>query len=117
MRFQQPTDAPLWFTLKSTDGSPDFGAQVKVPALTELLRVLARFGLNTERPDFAQYTREIAKRWFVDFRGWEDDNGSPVQNTLENRVCLLENKAVFELISKALNESGEWRAEGNAAAG
>jgi len=117
MRFQAPTDPALWYTIKSTDGSPDFCAQVKVPALTELLKVQARFGLNTERPDFAGYNREIAKRWFIEFRGCELEDGSPMPSTLENRVLLLENKAVFDLVAKALNDSGEWRAEGNAAAG
>lgn len=117
MRFQTPSDPALWYTIKSTDGSPDFAALVKIPALTELLRVQARYGLNTAQPDFSQYAREIAKRWFVEFRGCECDDGSAMPNTLENRVMLLENKAVFDLVAKALNDSGEWRAEGNAVAG
>lgn len=108
---------PRWYSVAVPEGAGAVRVQVVTPGLTELCEVQSRCRLTTPAPDFRAYFREVAKRWFVAFEGIVGDDDSPIANTLENRIVLLDKRSINNAVVAALDDSSEWRAEGNAEAG
>lgn len=120
MKFSMPKDPPRWYTVASQEGEEDFVVLLKVPSVPELMSVWNRCGMTGiqgSKPDLKLYGMEVAKRWFIDFRGFEDNDGVPWPNTLENRVELLGKAPIWKFITEIIQDTNTWRNEGNAVAG
>ena len=59
----------------------------------------------------------IAEHWFRDFRGINKPDGTPLENTLENRRKLLNEVLFWSFVQASLMSLDTWYLEGNADSG
>ena len=82
-----------------------------VPSASGAVSALAMFGAFSE-----DAKREICKRVFVEFRNYTEDDGTPIQNTIEARMELFDWRPARDKVAELINQAHEGAAEGEAVA-
>ncbi len=102
-----------WFTFPGSD----FEAELQFVTQTDFMKASRRFQLTTESPDSAGFAKHMAERWFLDFRNVEDEDGNALDNTLANRIIILDSTEISAWMVRTMTEIARWQEEGNADSG
>ena len=102
-----------WFQFRGTD----FEVDLYCATTEEHAEAVGKFRVGMPGVDMQGWLTHIATHWFRAFKGAVDGAGQPIDNTLANRVAILNAPDVYAFVYGSLNNFAAWRAEGNADSG
>lgn len=109
MRVNLAGDKWSWYEF----GDSEFAAELYIPDTSEYAQMIAELDLAST-PNISGRVRYVSEKWFRNFRGLTDQDGSEVENTLENRILLLERyRELWIWVSRKIDGGRQWETEKN----
>lgn len=102
-----------WFSWDRTK----LQVELKLAADEELEDIRERFKIGSTNADEEGYRQFVAENLWRDFKGALDANGKALENSLEQRLAMLTDRAFRGWIVSRLLDFAAWGAEGNAGSG
>lgn len=102
-----------WFSWDRTK----LQVELRMATDDELEEMRERFRIGKDNPDEAGYRRFIAENCWRDFKGAYDAHGTPIENSLDSRIAMLNDRAFRNWLIVKLMDFVAWGLEGNAASG